>query len=667
MNFVVILLTICCSISSYNALNINCIVFNESTRSLEKYCEQFNGIVPENCAKDIGIEQIETSLVTRCKIAGCNNETVLETIKKFPNVHVLDISQSGFKSFKWFNLKFDKLKVLNVSRNALSFIPWEIVKQMPEVTEIDLSHNELTNIDAKHVFEEAIKLTKIHLSHNAIRFLNDDAFATLANLEFIDLRSNRFLKIPDFTKNAQLKTIHLEQNPIGSFDCSYTDWNVSAVTVFLDWTNITTFDGNANCHEKRMLVVPKSQHEGVLITADGKYELHCNENSFSNLHHFVAGHNLFENAADLLQCFVQTIRYLDLSGNFIGNINKTTVESFIHLNTLLLSGTMLMDFDVDVLKSQPNLTQLDLSHNNMKIMQNTVSLKNLGNLHALHLAGNQLANVAEVIQHLTPSVERLNLSGNNVGILNSTIFERFTALKHLNLSNTSLSFADTSPFEPFNRLSSLDISHNDLKHQNFTVLLTVLNKLTEFRAANCQLNKSTDVMKLLGSQLETLSLAGNIIGTLNVQTFQPFGKLKHLILSNTSLTHFDSNLLENQTKLMSLDISYNQLQTIDLKHLSGQLKYLNLEGNELVNISNLFAKQFPSLQTLAIAKNQLPCELLKEFKKWDKITFVGDIFNQKHGENCHFNVIYASAAAVLSLLVLVIAGICFCFWKRKSK
>lgn len=641
--------------------NVMCLLFDETTKSVSKYCDHFDGIKAENCSNDIYSGQLEPSQVIQLRIAGCNNETVLDAIKTFPNVHVLNLSYSGYKSLKWLNLKLEQLRSLNVSHNGLSFIPWELVQQTPELTEIDLSYNELTNIDAKRLFGGAGKLTKIYLSHNSLHSINSDAFSTLTNLEFIDLRNNRFVKVAIFSSNFNLKTIHLEENPIASFDCSYSKVMSSTVSVFLSWKNVTSFFGHSDCEEQQMRISSKSEFEGVVATENGTYELHCNEKSFISLRHFLAGRKSFENVSEILQCFMPTLWLLDFSGNTVENVNISTFDRFVDLNTLFLSDTMLTDFDLEAIKNLKNLTKFDISHNNLRHLKNVGALESLDNLNEINLAGNDLENTQEVIQHMKPTIEKLDLSQNFVGTLNATTFERFTALKKLNLSNTSLSIADKSPFEPFNSLTSLDISHNNLENTNFDVLLTILNKLVEFRVADCQLKSISKVLTLLGTSLEILDLSGNGVGRLNAQTLEKFSKLKQLNLSSANLTYLDREALKNQIELNNLDVSNNQLQEIDLQLVSNGIKHLNLEGNELTRIGNFSDKQFLALQTLGISKNQLPCDDVKEIVDWGRIKMIGDPFDQKHGKNCNSNSEYLIAAFVLVLIV--VAGISFSFRK----
>lgn len=643
---------------SCSAIEIGCEFYDEQTKMLTKLC-----VNAENCAKERA-KPTKSTEVLAIKVAGCSNQTVLRAIESYLSMQRLDISQSQFKSLKWLNLKHNHLQVLNLTYNSLAFLPWGFVERTPELLEIDLSHNDLTHLDSKRLFDGAERLQKLHLAYNSLHSINHDAFSSLPQLQFVDLTGNRFMKVPIFPKNPALTVIRLHDNPIASFDCFHTKVMASSVSVYLNWQNVSAFYGNSYCDNKKMRAISDANAngvEGVFITPDGKYELHCNANSFKSLRHLIAGRMAFENIDEFVKCFDHrrpSIWHLNLSGNRI----STTIpfRQFTTLSSLFLSDTGLTHFDFKWLETLEDLTKLDISYNNLVHLENAPALRHLEGLQEFSVAGNriQIANLMDVIANLTSSVEKLNLAGNYVGKLNSTTFNRFTTLRKLNLSDTNLEIVDTNPFAGLVALKSLDISFNNMAKTNFTVLSATLNQLTEFHASQCQLKSISELVKLLGMSLEILDLSGNAIRSLNAQPFEHLIKLRTLNLSNCSLTYFDSASVQNQLDLRSLDISYNNVQTLNLKRLPTDIRHLNVEANELWKIENFFAIQFPALRTLAVSKNQLPCDLLKQLKQWPNVAFIGDPFKQKHGQQCHVDAVHL-AAAITMFGIFVIVSVYF--------
>lgn len=63
-----------------------------------------------------------------------------------------------------------------------------------------------------------------------------------------------------------------------------------------------------------------------------------------------------------------------------------------------------------------------------------------------------------------------------------------------------------------------------------------------------------------------------------------------------------------------------------------------MDGNELIEINNLFRSRFKEFNRLAISMNQLSCGFLEIFlsqvkREWPKLTLIAP-WQQKHGQNC---------------------------------
>lgn len=641
--FVLFTLSLC------EASSLWCQLFDKNSKSLEQYCKNFTGTVSEDCSEQI--LSVDPDEVNQLKIGGCDQNTVNDAIKTFENIHVLDISNSEYDSLNWLNLKLYKLRTFNASHNKLTNIPVWFLKNAPKVSEIDLSHNQLAGIDLE-AFQRAKKLVKIHLSYNRLHTSEPESFGLATNLEYIDLKNNRFYDVPVLYNNKHLKELHLEENPIRNFSCSYME-RMGSISLYVSWKSVTHFSGAPSCHGKQFHVVRDGDFEGVSMTSDGKHVLHCQEQNFELLHNFTAGRNSFENIAEILPCFSPAMKSMSLSNNFVGALNSTAFKLLPNLNRLSLSNTNLTEFNLNVLLYQNEMLELDISNNNLKEPINVAILDTRGwdRLLDFNVAGNQFENTQQIIQHLKSHLKKLDLSGNAVGKLNVTSLEHLASLETLSLSNTSLLIDDVNPFQRLNRLSSLDISYNNLENANITALSTTLRVLSELRAANCHIRNASEVIHHLGPLTKRLDLSANYVGDVNAQTFELFFYLKHLNLSNANITMFGNDTLQIQKNLLTLDLSNNGLEEIDLVSFSNKLELINLECNNLTKIENLIKSNFTRLKSLKISNNQIPCDFLKTHLKheWKGFEFSGDPYDQKHGENCFLS--YTINAIIIGIVL----------------
>lgn len=636
MKCILLSISIVFLVSSCQANNVVCQLFSEQMKLLEKYCENYTAKVPKVCVNR-EIEAVDAIQVEHLNIGGCDSVTVLDCIKTFRNVRALDISYSNYTTLDWLDLDVERLEAFNASHNEFNSIKMS-QHNISGLTEIDLSYNHLKRIDS-YSFRGAGKLVKIHLSHNTISSIHANSFVNSTHLTYIDLSHNHFWSVPIFPHNKMLRALHLENNPILTFSCSEVT-TLSLASLYFPWNSAISFHGDGMCEQKPLHVIRDYRMDGVLVSNEQTHEIHCSEQSFLNLTIFIAGHNSFANVGDLLQCFGPSVMHMDLSNNFIGILNTAVLERFDGLTALSLSNTMLIDFDCSMLQSK-RLMKLDVSNNNLKRVRNAQFLENLEMLEELYIGGNQVENLAEIIQHLKPSIEKLDLFGNYMGPLNMTVFQHLTALRVLNLSSTLLSISDFTAFETLKNLSILDISRNDLKDVNFT-MLSNLEHLIKLNAAYCYIENIAQIIGNLKPTVKVLDLSGNSVGILNAD-FEALINLEFLNLSNANIVNFDFSTLEHQRNLLVLDISFNKLQEVNFALSTKRIVDLNLAENQLSNVKNLNRTQFSELRSLALSKNQLSCNFLKRFiSEWNDLIFIGNPFEQKHGKNCNSKIQYIS-------------------------
>lgn len=600
-----------CTIALCEAEDFSCQLFNERTKLFEYYCK--DGKVSESCVKNRFL--VESSKVTQLKIRGCNEESVSYAVEACEYVNVLDISNSGYDSLDSFDLKHSRLKVFNASFNELTNLQPHFFARVPELIEVDLSHNKF---GALRSFTGVDNIKRIDLSHNNIDSIADDAFNNFIHLEFVDLSNNKInlFKANVYSNVRDLQTLHLENNPIDTFNCENL-LKMKTISVYTSWNAIEFF--NTECEAAKLYTVLDSEREGFFPASNGMYEIHCHEQSFERIISFTAGHNQIDNIVELIQCFGSSLVGLYLDGNIVSRFDdQFTFERFTNLKELSLRDTELIEFDFALLKKQDQLRTLDVSNNTLRRVTNIWLSETLENLIEFSAAQNRFENVTEIFQHLTSAIKTLDLSSNFVGKLTATDFGRFVGLEVLNLSNTTLSLSDFSPFEPLENLEMLDISYNDLSKTNFSTLslryspdnsthratTTTTDRHEYLRALNLSHTnlpiadfkpferlRSLENLDVSHNQLgsmnftrlsvKILDLSGNFLGGVNANTFERLRNLVGLKLSNTSLSISDSNPFEPLKRLAVLDVSNNNLEKVDFKILSPTMN--KLFGFEAIN------------------------------------------------------------------------------------
>lgn len=606
--------------------------------SVAFFCENFNETLPENCATSYlySTGNLEASKVTLLKIGGCDEEKIRQIVDNFRNILSLDISCSGLQSLKPFNVKLHHLRKFNVSHNQLAETPRMVWKKMPQLMEVDISHNRLT-----FVWDLPRSLTWIDLSYNNILFIGSNDLTYLPNMEYINLSHNQLEKIEHydiFGSAGNLIELHLEYNRFKNFNENVLRLMTRNVAVHFSWENVKDFKIEKNIGRPIRFVLNSTQ-EGVWISFDGNHiEFHCRKGSFSNIHRFKFIDNHIENPTEMLRCLTPSLEKLTLIGHFNEQLKSTSLESFINLSELIINGAPSMEFDLGSIENVEHrqIHTLDISGNNLKDIRNSSLLTRIPIITILNLAENRL-NISSLLQSMnsinhSTQVGQLNLSGNFIGKLNLSTFRNFDVIE-LYLRNTKLSFDDVQPFELFGNLKELDISHNNLENTNFSMPSIAFKKLYYFSAAHCNVTNVPGLIKLLGSQLQILDLSGNHIGQLNATAFDELINLKSLNLSQTHLIGIDFGIFRHMNYFYELDLSSNNLSSLNVTSTATYLGVIYLNGNELTHIKPITWSNFPELWTLSISNNRIPCaELVKIEHDLPDVTFLNSPFEQKHGD-----------------------------------
>ncbi|XP_031635417.1 chaoptin-like [Contarinia nasturtii] len=617
--------------------DFECGYFQDGIESIGYHCASFDEELPVDCSSNFFylLNDSNKSKVTHLKVNGCDCVSVKKVAENFPNLKSLDISHSKIESVELFNMKH--LVKINAAHNRLTEIPSHFFSKLPNITELDLSHNRLTKID-----KLPTNLVNIDLSHNHIKNLFTRTYEDLLNLEHLDLSHNSIRSVDffSFAENKKLKVLQLRNNEIADFDSTLARLVQRGVSVYISWDHISTFSLSEYRGDKIRVILKNNEKEGIIHKKpSGKVVLYCNAMSFKHIITVdIEGHNI-ENPTEMLQCFPPSIATMRISGTFAEKLDFSLLQRFSVLTSLSIKGTQLRNFDFATLKNCTKLQVLEMINTNLDRISNVAVFDNFKDLHRLNLEGNQILNIPQLIPHLSSNIWDLNLNGNFVGKLNASTFERLANIQSLFLRKTHLSFDDLKPFEPFDELKDLDISHNNLERTDFTASSTALEKLTSFWAARCKIAKMAELLKMLtNSFFWIIDISENTVGQLDDGKFGHFERIFQLNASKTSLSQVDIDLM-NQFRVQILDLSHNNLKTMNFSSGFSDIHQLFVQENELTEMNGLLQTDIPWIWGLNISRNQFSCDYLKTFiprleNKFTTFKMFGDPLVQKH-TNCH--------------------------------
>ncbi len=313
------------------------------------------------------------------------------------------------------------------------------IQQVKEqrLTELDLSHNSLTEIPAE-VFELEW-LEKLNLSFNQLTSV-PESITRLTNLSQLYLGDNRLTSVPEsITRLTNLSVLDLSYNPLTSVPESITRL-----------TNLSQLDLSLN----QLTSVPES-----ITRLTNLSTLNLRDNQLTSVPESITR--------------LTNLSVLDLSYNQLTSVPESIT---------LLTNLSVLDLSLNQLTSVPesitlltNLSTLNLRGNQLTSVPESIT--RLTNLSTLNLRGNQLTSIPETITRLT-SLSTLYLGDNQLTSVPESI-SRLTKLSQLDLSSNQL----TSIPETITRLTSLStlyLGGNPLEDPPIEIANQGINAIREY-------------------------------------------------------------------------------------------------------------------------------------------------------------------------------------------
>lgn len=288
---------------------------------------------------------------TVCKIVLSDNYII-----KVPNVST-ELSERFRRDSK------DVYTKLNLSNNSISDIEFKAFSLMHLIW-IDLSHNKLTDFIVNP--DDLIYVQYLNLSSNYLYRLYYESFSSMHSLQNFDLSHNFMENFPDqsLSNTHSLKYVNMTFNDIIELHSLKITFHPEGGYLDLSNNGLST------------LTIPESE-------AVGLRELVLSSNNISDAYliQLANQHNL--TILDMSKNFIveldesslrlpEKLGYLDLSSNEIYRIEPSTFKKLPNLQTLRLSHNHLQNINHGVFYGLKKLQNLDLSFNQIVLLDSKV-------------------------------------------------------------------------------------------------------------------------------------------------------------------------------------------------------------------------------------------------------------------------------------------------------
>lgn len=240
--------------------------------------------------------------------------------------------------------------------------------------------------------------------------------------------------------------------------------------------------------------------------------------------------------------------------------------------------------------------------------------------------------IGDELKESYSDVGRIIFEDSRISQLPVNFFNKMDDVKIVEVSNVQLTELLRNSFEGLSKLTSADFSNNHLKFLPAEVI-SPTTQITEINLSNNEIEMiDTDAFKNL--RLSSVDLSQNRLHYVNHWTFNQLTSLNSLNLSRNSLKiHFGMF----PQGLMSLDLSYNNIENFSLKYISSlqNLQKLFISGNEMnADRSYIFPdfifRKMPNLRNIEMGQNSVSCQNLFKIIIYFRIYYSGKLAVPDH-------------------------------------
>ena len=295
--------------------------------------------------------------------------------------------------------------ILDLSMNNIGLLgPTTFKASLPLLQRLDLRMNGLTDIKTG-ALQGLIHLRELGLDHNELMHLRAGMFSDLASLAVLSMNSNKIASIENGTFGGLvLKHLNMhDNNPLQIFDAGlFTGAKVESLSLdrcSLTSIHVDTFmplaDSLKNLfwsHNLRALHLPARLLQGLDLAT-----LWLSDNQMTDFH--------FLSHTKAL--------HLDLSNNPIGEMDLGVYLAMEHVEFFNLSQTQLKKIMISGGRIMFNLQELDISDNFLRNIDSTL-FQRMPSLTRLDVSGNQLHYIGAALHLILYQLEFWDLTGNRL-------------------------------------------------------------------------------------------------------------------------------------------------------------------------------------------------------------------------------------------------------------
>ncbi|KAL4230756.1 Leucine rich repeat containing 32 [Mactra antiquata] len=296
----------------------------------------------------------------------------------------------------------------------------------------------------------------------------------------------------------------------------------------------------------------------------------------------------------------------------------STIQSFHHLMMIEVTDTGIQSIPAGLFNPIQPLTDVTIQHNNnIQHVDDKAFTGITDTAINLDLVENRITNLRFLSSGNWTKLKELNIAYNyHIGTIPTGIFQTTPFITNLQCQDIGLTEVNEDMFLNLPNLHLIELSYNNIQNVQAGAFRNSPN-LSELYLGR-QDTKGTflkfheNAFNGIESMLKVLSLNDNkLILSQAWNEIQKLTNLETLELENVGITNIPNMVFVNNTKLQSINLSNNNISTINQQTFYGPingLKYIDLNNNKITTIDSCVLNDFSTKPTLYLSGNPLHCD-----------------------------------------------------------
>lgn len=449
------------------------------------------------------------------------------------------------------------LQTIDLSHNDIMSLPADSeILHLRRLTQLFLQNNKINELPGE-VFSDLLSLKVVNLSDNAISYLPDGLFYNTREIREIYIQNNELETLPKriFNRLEQLLVLDLSANKLRSDHIEDETFGGLIRLIVLDLSHNTVARITRNMFKDLFFLQILNMYNNSITFIE--------DNAFSplfNLHTLNLGQNKLQAIEDHVFNGLFILNKLNLNNNMLSYISENAFGNCSDLKELDLSSNKIVKVP-DAILQLPFLKSLDLGENLLTEISNS-SFQNLSQLTGLRLIDNQIGNLTAGMFWGLPSLQVLNLAKNKIQSIETETFQKNTQLEAVRLDGNFISDIN-GVFVALTKLLWLNLSENHLVWFDYAFIPGSLKWLDIHANFIEILGNYYKIQNEL--HVKTLDASHNRLVTLSPMSIP--NSVELLFINNNFITSIETDTFLEKRNLTRVDMYANEIESLDINSL----------------------------------------------------------------------------------------------------